>query len=162
MREMPHADSYEIWQLKHTEENRYLMFMGTEYLAKHDLTVDLSKYQRVYAAPMEAGKTLDDLYTQFNLFHPQDFRGHSMSVSDLIILYDNGEPTPFYCDKIGFTDVSEFVTPEDIHRETEIADAVEGKHKPSIRLRLKEARQKSKEKSAEQQEQKKDKGQVEL
>lgn len=161
MTEMHHADSYEIWQIKHNDKNINIMYMGMDYLRKHDLTVDLSKYQRVYAASMEAGKTLEDLYTQFNLFKPDDYRGRSMSTSDIVILYDKDEATPYYCDIIGFTDVSEFVTLQDIFRASEKANALEGK-KPSIRLRLKAARQRPKEKSAEQQERKKDKRQVEL
>lgn len=161
MTEMHHADSYEIWQIKHTDKNINFMYMGLDYLRKHDLAVDLSRYQRVYAAPMEAGKTLKDLYTQFNIFKPDDFQGRSMSTSDIVILYDKDEATPYYCDINGFTDVSEFVTLQDIFRESERANAREGK-KPSVRLRLKAARQKPKEKSAEQQVRKKDKGQVEL
>lgn len=135
-------DSFEIWQLKDTPEARQLLFMNSEFLALHDLTVDLSNYARVYSSGLKPGTTLEDLYTQFNLYHPEDFRGHSMSVSDLVILNQGGETAAYYCDSIGFTDVSDFVMP----------DYEQVRDKPSIRQRLKEAREKQKEQPLQQRE----------
>ena len=135
-------DSFEIWQLKDTPETRQLRFMNSEFLARHDLTVDLGNYARIYASDLKPGTTLEDLYTQFNLYHPEDFRGHSMSVSDLVILNQSGETTAFFCDSIGFTDVSDFV----------VQDYEKVREKPSIRQRLKEAREKQKEQPLQQRE----------
>ncbi len=135
-------DSFEIWQLKDTPEARQLHFMNSEFLARHDLTVDLDNYARVYASDLKPGTTLEDLYTQFNLNHPEDYRGHSMSVSDLVILNQGGETAAFFCDSIGFTDVSDFV----------VQDYEKVREKPSIRQRLKEAREKQKEQPLQQRE----------
>ena len=133
-------DSFEIWQLKDTPETRQLRFMNSEFLARHDLTVDLGNYARIYASDLKPGTTLEDLYTQFNLYHPEDFRGHSMSVSDLVILNQSGETTAFFCDSIGFTDVSDFV----------VQDYEKVREKPSIRQRLKQAQEKKKEQPAQE------------
>ena len=126
-------DSFEIWQLKHTDLGIRLRFMSSDFLARHDYTVDLNNYNRVYSGELKPGTSLEDLYTQFNLYHPEGFRSHSMSVSDLVILNQGGETTAFYCDRIGFTDVSDFVL-EDYE-----------KILPSIRQRLKLSQEKQKE-----------------
>ena len=133
-------DSFEIWQLKDTPEARQLHFMNSEFLARHDLTVDLNNYARVYTSDLKPGTTLEDLYTQFNLNHPEDYRGHSMSVSDLVILNQGGETAAFFCDSIGFTDVSDFV----------VQDYEKAREKPSIRQRLKQAQEKNKEQPAQE------------
>ena len=133
-------DSFEIWQLKDTPETRQLRFMNSEFLARHDLTVDLGNYARIYASDLKPGTTLEDLYTQFNLYHPEDFRGHSMSVSDLVILNQDGETTAFFCDSIGFTDVSDFVA----------QDYEKAREKPSIRQRLKQAQEKKAEQPSQE------------
>ena len=133
-------DSFDIWQLKDTPEARQLRFMNSEFLARHDLTVDLSNYARVYTSDLKPGTSLEDLYTQFNLNHPEDYRGHSMSVSDLVILNQGGETAAFFCDSIGFTDVSDFV----------VQDYEKVREKPSIRQRLKQAQEKQKEQPAQE------------
>jgi hypothetical protein len=133
-------DSFEIWQLKDTPETRQLRFINSEFLARHDLTVDLGNYARIYASDLKPGTTLEDLYTQFNLYHPEDFRGHSMSVSDLVILNQGGETAAFFCDSIGFTDVSDFV----------VQDYEKVREKPSIRQRLKQAQEKKKDQPAQE------------
>jgi len=55
---------------------------------------------------------LEDLYAEFNLAIPEDFRGHSMSVSDVVVLHQAGEDSAYYCDMIGFREVPEFFGPE--------------------------------------------------
>lgn len=133
-------DSFEIWQLKKTDEGIRLLFMDSDFLARHDFTVDLNNYNRVYSGELKPGTSLEDLYTQFNLYHPEGFRGHSMSVSDLVILNQGGETTAFFCDSIGFTDVSDFV----------VQDYEKAREKPSIRQRLKQAQEKKKDQPAQE------------
>lgn len=106
-------DTFEIWQLKDDDTTRDLRFVGTMYLANHDLTVDLANYDKKYTGNLKHGTTLEDLYFEFNLNKPDDFMGHSMSMSDLVILNQDGEKTAYYCDRIGFTDVTDFVFPEE-------------------------------------------------
>lgn len=119
------SDFYEIWQIKHEEPARSLMFEGAAYLANHDIPVDIANYDKIYTGELLPDTTLEDLYTEFNIFHPYDFKGHSMSVSDLVILNKDGEKTAHFCDIIGFMDVTEFVFPEQENALTSESEAPE-------------------------------------
>ena len=55
--------------------------------------MDKANYTEVYAAPLTAGTTLEDIYRTFNVEHPADFKGHSLSVSDVVVLHQNGQDT---------------------------------------------------------------------
>ena len=103
------GDSYEIYQLKNTEETRDLRFEGTDYLKKQGLTVDKANYDLVYNAPLDTKDTLDSIYERFNLYHPEDFRGHSLSVSDVVVFHKDGRDTAYYVDSFGFAEVPEFL-----------------------------------------------------
>lgn len=59
--------------------------------------------------PLAAGTTLEDIYRTFNVDHPADFKGHSLSVSDVVVLHQNGQNTAHYCDSVGFQQVPEFL-----------------------------------------------------
>ena len=71
--------------------------------------MDKANYTEVYAAPLAAGTTLEDIYRTFNVDHPADFKGHSLSVSDVVVLHQNGQNTAHYCDSVGFQQVPEFL-----------------------------------------------------
>jgi hypothetical protein len=71
--------------------------------------VDKANYMEVYAAPLTAGTTLEDIYRTFNVDYPADFKGHSLSVSDVVVLHQNGQDTAHYCDSVGFQQVPEFL-----------------------------------------------------
>ena len=71
--------------------------------------MDKANYMEVYAAPLTAGTTLEDIYRTFNVDHPADFKGHSLSVSDVVVLHQNGQDTAHYCDSVGFQQVPEFL-----------------------------------------------------
>ena len=66
----------------------------------------------VYSAPLTPGTSLEDIYTRFNIDHPKDFKGHSLSVSDVVVLHQNGQDTAHYVDSFGYKDVPEFLQPE--------------------------------------------------
>lgn len=121
-------NTFEIWQLKDTPENREIRFMPSRYLAEHDRTVDLENYEKKYTAPLGPTDTLDEIYVRFNIQRPADFYGHSLSVSDLIIVRKNREDLAYYVDRVGFLDVTDMVLPEP-------------EKKPSIRQRLKAAKE---------------------
>ena len=72
----------------------------------------MTNYEGVYTAPIEPGTGLEDIYTKFNIDHPEDFKGHSLSVSDVVVLHQNGQDTAHYVDSYGFQKVSEFTQPE--------------------------------------------------
>ncbi len=65
------------------------------------------------------GTSLEDIYTRFNIDHPKDFKGHSLSVSDVVVLHQNGQDTAHYVDSFGYKDVPEFLQPENYLKATE-------------------------------------------
>ena len=103
------GDKFSIYQLKDDDSLRYIRFEGLERLQKNGGKVERDNYNLVYEAELKPGTTLDDLYYQFNMEHPADFRGHSMSVSDIVVLHQGDEDKAFYVDRFGFTEVPEFL-----------------------------------------------------
>lgn len=108
-RESGIGDNFKIYQLKDDESLRYIRFEGLERIKNQGQTVDRDNYDLVYEAPLKPGTTLDDLYYEFNMQHPLDFRGHSMSVSDIVVIHSQGEDKAFYVDTFGFTEVPDFL-----------------------------------------------------
>ena len=101
-------DRFGIYQLKDTEGARDIHFMGMDYLESKGIAVTKDNYDLLYTAPLEEGTSLEDIYTHFNIAHPADFRGHSLSVSDVVLLHQNGENTSHYVDSFGYREVPEF------------------------------------------------------
>ena len=101
-------DRFGIYQLKDTEEARDIHFMGMDYLESKGIVVKKENYDLLYTAPLEEGTSLEDIYTRFNIERPADFRGHSLSVSDVVVLHHNGENTSHYVDSFGYREVPEF------------------------------------------------------
>lgn len=99
---------YGIFQLKGGEELRDYRFESADSLKKHGLYIDRENYDRVYRGRLREGETLEDIYRRFNIDHPEDFRGHSLSVSDIICVKSNGTTAAYYVDSIGFTRVPDF------------------------------------------------------
>ena len=98
-----------IYQLRNEDSTRDYRFEPYDRLQAAGLTVDKANYTEVYAAPLTAGTTLEDIYRTFNVDHPADFKGHSLSVSDVVVLHQNGQNTAHYCDSVGFQQVPEFL-----------------------------------------------------
>ena len=98
-----------IYQLRNEDSTRDYRFEPYDRLQAAGRTVDKSNYTEVYTAPLAAGTTLEDIYRTFNVDHPADFKGHSLSVSDVVVLHQNGHDTAHYCDSVGFQQVPEFL-----------------------------------------------------
>ena len=107
--EAPQQDSFSIYQLRNEDSTRDYRFEPYDRLQAAGRTVDKANYTAVYAAPLSAGTTLEDIYRTFNVEHPADFKGHSLSVSDVVVLHQNGQDTAHYCDSVGFQQVPEFL-----------------------------------------------------
>ena len=107
--EAPQQDSFSIYQLRNEDSTRDYRFEPYDRLQAAGRTVDKANYTEVYAAPLAAGTTLEDIYRTFNVDHPADFKGHSLSVSDVVVLHQNGQNTAHYCDSVGFQQVPEFL-----------------------------------------------------
>ena len=107
------ADSYCIYQLCRDPELAELRFMNSHYLREHGLEPAFDHYEAVYSGALPSdGSTearLDDLYMKFNTAHPQDYTGHSLSVSDIVVLRQQGAVSSHYVDSVGFVQLPAFL-----------------------------------------------------
>ena len=95
-----------IYQLKDDVPVDY-HFRSLERLQENGLAVDPANYEKIYTAPLTPGMGLERIFEKFNFDRPKDFKGHSLSVSDVVVLHQNGTDTAHYTDSIGFVDISE-------------------------------------------------------
>ena len=102
-------DTYSIYQLKHGDETRDLRFEPYDPLQVTGNVVDKANYELIYSAELTPGTSLEDIYTRFNIDHPKDFKGHSLSVSDVVVLHQDGQDTAHYVDSFGYKSVPEFL-----------------------------------------------------
>lgn len=122
-------DTFEIYQLKYIEDTQRLFFEPFDRLTKAGLKVERKNYMPVYIAPLddvtpiafiapvkrpskkaEREAVLDKIYEKFNTDSPTDFKGHSLSVSDVVVIKEIGEKAKaYYVDNFGFSEVPEFL-----------------------------------------------------
>ena len=113
-------DTFSIYQIKGGDETRDFRFEPYDRLQAAGNVVDRANYELVYSAPLAPETSLEDIYTRFNIDHPKDFKGHSLSVSDVVVLHQNGQDAAHYVDSVGFRQVPEFLqeqkqlTPDDL------------------------------------------------
>lgn len=124
------SDKYGIYQLKHNPELDYLRFEGTESLKRMGITKDNfdaiipENYELIYVGELSElqrqtqGATLEAVYEKFNIDHPADYKGHSLSVSDIVVLHQDGENTAHFVDSFGFTTLPEFLKEQASELET--------------------------------------------
>ena len=105
-------DTFSIYQLKSGNETLDYRFEPLDAIRNNGLSVKPENYELVYTAPLTEQDSLESIYTRFNINHPADFKGHSLSVSDIVVLHQDGENTAHYCDRFGFSQVPEFLQPE--------------------------------------------------
>ena len=102
-------DTFSIYQLKQGDETRDFRFEPYDRLQAAGNVVDKANYELVYSAELTPGTSLEDIYTRFNIDHPKDFKGHSLSVSDVVVLHQNGQDSAHYVDSFGYKEVPEFL-----------------------------------------------------
>ena len=119
------ADSFAIYQLRDNDDTVQLHYMNSEYLEKKGLSIQKENYAAVYAGDLDRkGDTqdkLNELYETFNIRRPEDFRGHSLSVSDIVALKQNGVVSCHYVDSWGFKELPGFLKPENYLKNAEMA-----------------------------------------
>ena len=119
------ADSFAIYQLRDNDDTARLRYMNSEYLEKKGLSVQKENYAAVYAGDLDRGgdtqDRLNELYETFNIRRPEDFRGHSLSVSDIVALKQNGVVSCHYVDSWGFKELPGFLKPENYLKNAEMA-----------------------------------------
>ena len=111
------ADSFSIYQLKGGNETLDYRFEPLDSIHRNGLSVKPENYELVYEAPLTTKDNLESIYTRFNVDRPADFTGHSLSVSDIVVLHQGGKDTAHYCDRAGFSEVPEFLQPAQKSRE---------------------------------------------
>ena len=109
--------SFSIYQLKGGSETLDYRFEPLDSIHRNGLSVKPENYELVYEAPMTEKDNLESIYTRFNVDRPADFTGHSLSVSDIVVLHQGGKDTAHYCDRAGFSEVPEFLQPAQKSRE---------------------------------------------
>ena len=109
-------DTFAIYQLKRDDETAALRFMDTDWLEKKGIEPKKENYELVYTGALRyrGSQTdkLEDIYYTFNTNHPQDFTGHSLSVSDIVALKQNGVVSYHYVDSVGYKELPNFAKPE--------------------------------------------------
>ena len=107
--EVAKKDTFQIYQLKRGENTRELQFESYDRLKESRQTLNPDHYVKVYEAELTKGLSLEDIYTRFNIDHPKDFYGHSLSVSDVVVLHKDGKDSAHYVDRFGYKDAPEFL-----------------------------------------------------
>ena len=105
----PDKDTFSIYQLKRGDETRDLRFEPYDRLTATGHAVDPANYDLIYTAPLTPDMTLGGIWETFNIDHPADFKGHSLSVSDVVVLHQDGQDAAHYVDSIGYKQVPEFL-----------------------------------------------------
>lgn len=112
--------TFKIYQLPSGEKYHGVRFEDMEQLKKDGVQLNHDDYELVYEGEVgefRGNATLEALYTQFNTDHPEDFRGHSLSVSDVIVISVDGKDTAYFCDSFGFTEMPEFFREKELVQE---------------------------------------------
>lgn len=102
-------DKFDIYQIKSGSVFRDYGFENTENLKARGLKVEYDNYTFIYSDKLEDHMNLEDIFQKFNLYRPEDFKGHSLSVSDVVVLSKDGTSTAHFVDSFGFTEVPEFI-----------------------------------------------------
>lgn len=114
------GDCFAIYQVKDGLIREYA-YRSMEDLTKASLSVQRGNYDLCYTAPATEPMDLDKLYEKFNLDRPGDFGGHSLSVSDIVAIKQNGHVSYYYCDSFGFQELPDFRMPENYLKAAELS-----------------------------------------
>ena len=118
-------DAFLIYQIRRGGELDAYRFMNYDYLQSKGVTPERGGYDAIYTGGFmdygNARTNLDMIYQRFNVDHPADFKGHSLSVSDIVALKQNGVVSCHYVDSIGFRELPNFLKPENYLKNAEMA-----------------------------------------
>lgn len=118
-------DAFLIYQIRHGGELDAYRFMNYDYLQSKGVTPERGGYDAIYTGGFmdygNARTNLDMIYQRFNVDHPADFKGHSLSVSDIVALKQNGVVSCHYVDSIGFRELPNFLKPENYLKNAEMS-----------------------------------------
>ncbi|RGK72929.1 LPD25 domain-containing protein [Enterocloster bolteae] len=104
----PAQPNFSIYQVPRGPEGRDFRYRSYEGLQADGLSVDRKNYQLVYTAPLDQNTSLDEIYHRFNMEHPTDYTGRSLSLGDIVVFRQDGKQTAYYVDSVGYREVPEF------------------------------------------------------
>ena len=109
-----------IYQITARDPEHDYRFMNLDFVKRHGMEVNRADYELVYTAPLAEKDTLEAIYERFNIQRPADFTGHSLSVSDVVVLNDGKSIKACYVDSIGFAELPDFFKERkmDLQKET--------------------------------------------
>jgi antirestriction protein ArdC len=115
------GDCFALYQLRFEGETMRLLYEPLNIIQIRGLSVDRNNYDLAYTAPLSEGVTLDTLWEKFNTDHPVDYQRPSMSISDIVAIKQDGMLSFHYCDRFGFTEIADFIPPENYLKNAEMA-----------------------------------------
>lgn len=102
------GDRYAIYHVDEGTPGKQHLFMNMAMVIEDGITIDAANYKCVYSGRLRENEKLDDLYAMFNDNPPADYKAHSMSVSDVIIINRGGDMQAYYVDRFGFAELPDF------------------------------------------------------
>lgn len=117
-----------IYQITARDPEHDYRFMNLDFVKRHGMEVNCADYELVYTAPLTENDTLEAIYERFNIQRPADFTGHSLSVSDVVVLNDGKSLKAYYVDSIGFAELPDFFKERnmDLQKETLLNEELQG------------------------------------
>ena len=116
-------NQFGIYQIDPEGNGREYIFLSHDFMESEEMELNREDYRLEYVAPLTEADTLDTIYERFNIDHPEDFQGHSLSVSDIVVMNRDGEVKAYFVDSFGFTDVTEEFLERFYERPDEIREA---------------------------------------
>ena len=109
-----------IYQIRDDSAGTAYAFRNMNFIESHDLQVRKEDYKLVYVGELQGNVSLEDIFERFNIHRPEDFRGHSLSVSDIVVLNNGEKVTAHFVDSISFQELDNFLDLEE-HSMEELA-----------------------------------------
>ena len=105
--------TFGIYQIKDGSPGANYAFMNMSFIESHGMQIKKEDYELVYVGEIFGNMSLDDIFERFNIDRPEDFRGHSLSVSDIVVLNDGENVTAHFVDSISFEQLDHFLNLEE-------------------------------------------------
>jgi hypothetical protein len=105
--------TFGIYQIRDESSGENYAFMNMSFIESHGMQIKKEDYQLVYVGELYGNMSLDDIFERFNINRPEDFRGHSLSVSDIVVLNDGENVTAHFVDSISFEQLEHFLNLEE-------------------------------------------------
>ena len=105
--------TFGIYQIRDDSPGENYVFMNMSFIESHGMQIKKEDYKLVYVGELSGNMSLDDIFERFNIDRPEDFRGHSLSVSDIVVLNDGEKVTAHFVDSISFEQMDSFLNLEE-------------------------------------------------